>query len=447
MRKTPHRSWLPLLVAVAIVHASPADVARAADESPAASEAAATDEAPAEKPKKKSRKEEREERQKYAIKPRTGKVFEKVRAAIDEEQYEEAEKQLGKLKLPKLSPFERAQALRLHGYTAYGQEDHDAAIEHLRGAVAENALLANDQADVLFQVAQIQAMKQRWPDVIATLEPWLATVEKPNSAGYYLLALSHFQQGNLDAALLPAKKAVEIAKKPQQVWLQLLLAIHLTKKDYASAAPVLYDLVSYYPNAGKGYWLQLSAVYGALGDNERALGVMELAHRRGLLTGDKDLRRLTELTLYQGIPSRAAERLEADIAEKRVAEDAESYELLSNSWLLAREIPKAEEPLARAAALSPKGELYVRLAQVHLMQEEWSPAADALRKAIAKGQLTDASAAQLLLGFALYNEKKLPEARTWFARAQQSETAREQAETWLQRIDEEIANASASAAG
>lgn len=89
----------------------------------------------------------------------------------------------------------------------------------------------------------------------------------------------------------------------------------------------------------------------------------------------------------------------------------------------------------------------MRLAQVHLMQEEWSPAADALRKAIAKGQLTDASAAQLLLGFALYNEKKLPEARTWFARAQQSETAREQAETWLQRIDEEIANASASAAG
>jgi len=301
-----------------------------------------------EKPAKKSRKQEREERKKYAISPRTGKVFDKTRAAIDAEHYAEAEKQLGKLKLAKLSPFERAQALRLRGYAAYGKEDHDAAIESLRGAVAEHALMPNDQADVLFQVAQIQAMKQQWKDVIATLEPWLATVERPNSSGYYLLALSHFQLGDLDAALLPAKKAVEIARTPQQVWLQLLLAIHLTKKDYAAAAPVLYDLVSYYPNAGKGYWLQLSAVYGAIGDNERALGVMELAHRRGLLTEDEDLRRLVELTMFQGIPSRAAEQLARDIAEKRVPEDAESYELLSNGWLLAREVPRRRKSRSRA---------------------------------------------------------------------------------------------------
>jgi len=418
-------------IATAIA-AAPIAVAFAKDDA-----APSQDEA-VEKPVKKSRKQEREERKKYAISPRTGKVFDKTRAAIDAEHYAEAEKQLGKLKLAKLSPFERAQALRLRGYAAYGKEDHDAAIESLRGAVAEHALMPNDQADVLFQVAQIQAMKQRWKDVIATLEPWLATVERPNSSGYYLLALSHFQLGDLDAALLPAKKAVEIARTPQQVWLQLLLAIHLTKKDYAAAAPVLYDLVSYYPNAGKGYWLQLSAVYGAIGDNERALGVMELAHRRGLLTEDEDLRRLVELTMFQGIPSRAAEQLARDIAEKRVPEDAESYELLSNGWLLAREPSKAEEPLARAAELSPKGELYVRLAQVHLMQEEWSQAADALRKAIAKGQLADASGAQLLLGFSLYNERKLTEARSWFERAQHSTTAREQAETWLERIDREI---------
>ena len=222
-------------MALAFVLAAPAlSTARAADET-----AAATEEQPAEAPKKKSKKEEREERQKYAIKPRTGKVFDKVRESLDAEDYAAADKQLGKLKLPKLSPFERAQALRLKGYTAYGQEDHDAAIEHLRGAVAENALMPSDQADVLFQVAQIQAMKQRWKDVIATLEPWLATVERPNSAGYYLMALSHFQLGDLDAAVLPATKAVAIAKKPQQVWLQLLLAIHLTRKDFAAAAPVL----------------------------------------------------------------------------------------------------------------------------------------------------------------------------------------------------------------
>jgi tetratricopeptide (TPR) repeat protein len=417
-------------LAVAAAIAVPAVAARAADDgAPSRDEAVQP---------KKTKKEEREERQKYAIKPRTGKVFDKVRAALDAEDYAAAEKQLGKLNPKRLSPFERAQALRLHGYTAYGKEDHDGAIEQLQHALAENALAPADQSDVMFQVAQIQAMKQRWKDVIATLTGWFAIVERPNSTGYYLLALSHFQLGDLDAALLPATKAVEIAKTPQQVWLQLLLAIHLTRKDYAAAAPVLHDLISYYPNAGKGYWLQLSAVYGANGDNERALGVLELAHRKGILNEDNDLRRLLELMLFQGIPSRAAQILEEEIAAKRVAEDADTYELLSNSLLLAKEIPRAEEPLARAAELSDKGDLYVRLAQVHLMQEEWSQAVDALRKAIGKGGLDDPSSVQLLLGFSLYNERKLAEARSWFERAQQSAAAREQAETWLERIDREI---------
>jgi tetratricopeptide (TPR) repeat protein len=81
------------------------------------------------------------------------------------------------------------------------------------------------------------------------------------------------------------------------------------------------------------------------------------------------------------------------------------------------------------------------------MQEEWAPAADALRKALAKGSLADPSGAQLLLGFSLYNEKKYAEARSWFERAQQSASAREQAETWLERIDREIQSKSAATAG
>ena len=56
-------------------------------------------------------------------------------------------------------------------------EQTDAAIEHLRQALAEeDALPARDRADVLFQIAQIQAVQERWRDVIATLETWLQVV-------------------------------------------------------------------------------------------------------------------------------------------------------------------------------------------------------------------------------------------------------------------------------
>ncbi len=386
--------------------------------------------------------EERSEPQSEALapvmKPRSARIFSRVREALEAEAYAEALEQLDRLSLRKASAFERAQALRLRGFVAYGQEQSGAAIEHLKGALAEGGLPAADRADTLFQIAQIQAAEKRWPDVVDTLESWFQTVLRPNSVGYFLLALAHFQIGNADAALLPAKKAVALAKTPQESWLQLLLALHLTRKDYAAAAPVVEQLIALHPDSGKDYWLQLSALYGATDDPARSLGVLELAHRRGLLTGDRDLRRLLQQLLARGIPLRAARIFEQEIAAKRIHEDAQSLELLSASWILAREIPKADEPLARAAELAEDGALWVRAGQIHMLQEEWREAGAALQKALEKGGLENVGNVQLLLGIACYNEARLQEARGWFASAQRSDETREQARTWIEHIDREL---------
>jgi tetratricopeptide (TPR) repeat protein len=388
---------------------------------------------------KKTRKQERAERLKYHVDVRTAKVFRETREHIEAERYAEAETRLGRLRLDKLSPHELAQADRLRGYVSYGKEQNEAAIEQLRKALADpEALQPRDRADVLFQIAQIQAVERRWRDVIATLETWFQTVERPNSVGYFLTALSYFQLEEVDAALLPAKKAVELAKVPQQSWLQLLLAIQLTRQDYAAAEPVLDQMIALYPNSGKEYWMQLSALHGVTGDDARALGVLEIAYRKGLLTDDRDVRRLLQLMLARGIPHRAAQIFENEMAAQRFQEDPEALELLSISWILAREPAKAEPALARAAELAPKGELYVRLAQIHLLEEEWEDAAAVLRKALAKGGLSDPGTAQLMLGIACYNEHQLREARSWFAQAQRSGATREQAENWLQHVDREL---------
>jgi tetratricopeptide (TPR) repeat protein len=425
---------LPIGLALAAALADPPTAARAQevavedleDGAPAAVE-------------KKTRKQDRAERLKYHVEPRTAKRFREVRELLDAQRYADAEARLGRLRLDKLSPHELAQAQRLYGYVLYGQERNDGAIERLRQALADpEALQARDRADVLFQIAQIQGVERRWQDVIATLETWFATVERPNSVGYFLMALSNYQLQNLDAALLPAKKAVQIADVPQQGWLQLLLAIHLTQQDYAAAKPVLERMIALYPNSGKDYWLQLSALHGVTGDEAAALGVLEVAHRKGLLTDDRDLRRLLQMMLARGIPHRAARLFDDGMEDGRFEGDAEALELQSIGWILAREPEKALAPLARAAELAPKGDLYVRLAQLHLLQEEWDKAADVLHKALDKGGLADPGTAQLMLGIACYNEHQLHEARSWFAQAQRSGATRQQAATWLEHVDREI---------
>jgi tetratricopeptide (TPR) repeat protein len=391
------------------------------------------------KGKKKQSKKEAEAARKYQVDPGLVKAFEKIWEHLQEERFAEADTALGKLRLERLSPFERAQAHKLKAYVAFGTQQNETAIEELRQAIVEpDALPPRDRADVMFQIAQIQAGQARWNDAVATLQDWLQVVERPNSLGYYMLAMSYFQLEDLDAALPPAQKAVEIAKVPQQAWLQLLLAILITRQDYAAARPVLEQMIALYPNVGKEFWLQLSALHGITGNEADALGVLEIAHRKGLLTDDRDLLRLLQFTLARGIPYRTANMFEKAMEAKRFQDDPEALELLGISWILAREPAKALEPLSRAAELSKTGELYIHLAQIHLLDEEWEEAAAVLRKGLAKGGLRDTGTAQLMLGIAYYNEHKLEEARTWFAHAHRSGATREQAATWLEHVDREI---------
>ena len=390
--------------------------------------------------KKQAEEKGEEEGPKREMTPKDAKVLVKAREAYSEEKYDEAEQILGKIRLKSATPYTRALVYKMNAYIWYERENPEKALEFLQKALAEpEGMPKEDRADVLFQVAQIQGSQQKWKEMIASLNTWFETIETPNSVGYYLLAMAYYQLQDYEKALAPAQKAVEIAETPQQAWLQLLLSIHLTNKQYDQATPVLLQLITLYPNVPKSYWLQLSSLYGVQEKPDKALVVLELAHRKGLLTEDRDVRRLAQLLLFNEIPMRAAQVIEQGVNDKRLKEDAETFEMLSNSFILAREVRKAEAPLARAAELSPNGKLYVRLAQVRLLQENWNDAATALRQALAKGGLADTQGnVQLLLGITYYNKNELQEARTWFARAQQFGPTRVQAQTWLEHINREI---------
>jgi tetratricopeptide (TPR) repeat protein len=277
-----------------------------------------------------SKRELAEERAKYAVDPRTNRILGKAREHLAADRADDAKKQLDRLRLDRLGPPGRAQANRLYGYIAYGKEQNVEAIELLKKSLAEDGLAPAERADVLFQIAQIQGAERRWKDVLATLDQWFASVEKPNSVGYFLQAVSYYQLEDPDSALLPATKAVQIAKKPQSAWLQLLLAIHLSKKDYAAATPVLTQLIELYPSIGKGYW----AAVGAVRDGEsraRRFGV-EVGYRRA--HHDSDCAGWCSSCSTSRSAARGADP-EQELAAGRIKETRVAR-ALSSAWLMAR---------------------------------------------------------------------------------------------------------------
>ena len=227
-----------------------------------------------------------------------------------------------------------------------------------------------------------------------------------------------------------------MAKTPKEAWIRLLLALHMEKKQYKQALPLVEQLVSLYPK--KPYWMQLSAIYAELGEDSKALATQQLAYQEGFLTEDKELRRLAQMYLFHDLPYRAALILDKAIEEEAVASDTKALELLGNSWLAAREYDRALEPLERAAEVSEDGELFLRLGRVYIQREEWGKAAEELTKALEKGNLDEVGNVHLLLGIAIYNQKRLGPARRSFVRALDFEESNKHAQQWLKVIDREM---------
>ncbi len=386
------------------------------------------------------RSKEGEERPKpqYEIDVRTGARLIEARELLMAEQYDEAEAALGKLRMRTMNPLEKAQTYRIHAFIAYGREDMDAARDYLEKTLAEDVLEPQDAADVRFQIAQLWLQEENWAEAAKNLEIWFDIVDTPNSAAYYILALTYYQLEDLDKAVVPAQQAVELADVPRESWLQLLLALRLTRKEFEESVPILEELVTRYPK--KAYWLNLSTVYGALGNYEEALVPLQLAYTQDLLDQDGELRRLAQLLLFLDLPYRAALVMEKGLANEAVKNDVAAWEMLSNSWIAAREYEKSVEPLERAANLAEGGDLYVRLAQVHLQREKWAEAAVALRQALDKGKLQNPGDAQLLMGIAFYSQKQPKQAKTWFGRARKHDATRDEAEVWIKYIDRELAS-------
>jgi len=370
-----------------------------------------------------------------SIDAQTGKVLNEAIELLNMEKFAEAGAKIGTLNLERLSPYERGRTEQILFNIAYSQDKFQEARDHLQKAIDSGGLNAQEIDAARYQSAQLFLQEEKWKEGAAALEAWFKTALSPNSAAYYLLAVAYYQQDDYNRALPPAKKAVELMDKakPNESWLGMLSALHLQREEFREAIPVLEQLVTVAPDK-KTYWTQLSSVYGQMEDYANALGVMQLAYAAGLVTDDSEVRRLADLLMFNDVPYRGAQVLEAAIEKQIVKVDEKLYEKLANCWIQAGELEKALSPLQRAAELAANGDLWVRLGEVHVQRDDWTGAITAVERGVAKGQLKDPGNAQLMLGIAHYNKKDYSAARPFFERARQSERHRQLADSYLQAI-------------
>jgi tetratricopeptide (TPR) repeat protein len=371
----------------------------------------------------------------------TWKQLNSIYETVGEERYDEAYESLRKL-LGRAGGDRYLQAIlnQALAQVEWSRGNYDPALTYFEAAVEIDALPDEAHYALMYQIAQLYFVKGRYDEALDRLDLWFCKVprEKVTSAAYVLEASIHARQEDYPAVLDAIDAAIAMDEDPKESWYQMELAAHYELEQYPQAAETLEVLISNWPDK-KLYWVQLSQIYYRLKQDERALAVLALAHRKGLLDKQSDLTYLSSLYSNASVHYKAAEVLEQGILDGIVQPGKLHWTLVAEAWYAAEELEKSLAAYEQAGRLAEDGLADLRRGYILVDLERWPAALEALNRALDKGGLDERQSgeAYLLRGMAQFNLGDFDSAGTDWGRAGRYDKSREAARQWLNHLAEE----------
>lgn len=376
-----------------------------------------------------------------ALDEATYKQLNEVYELVGEEKYNEAYNELRRL-LDRAGKDEYLQAILYQALAQveWSRNNFDPALQYFEKAVQLDALPDQAHFALMYQIAQLYYMKERYDDALNRLELWFCTApkEKITSAAYVLKASINANKKDFAEALKAIETAISMEQEPKEQWYQLKLASHYELEQFPQAAETLELMIAKWPDK-KTYWTQLTQIYYKLKQEDKALSVLALAYRKNLLDKQSDIMFLSSLYSNADVPYKSADVLQKGITSGVVEATDRHWALVADTWYAAEEMENALAAYEKAGTAARTGEIDLRRGYILVDLERWPPAKEALSAAISKGGLDERKTgeAYLLRGMTEFNLGNFDAASADWGRASRYPKAREAAQQWMNHLEEE----------
>lgn len=312
--------------------------------------------------------------------------------------------------------------------------DYPNAAKAFVKALSVKALPRQQREQLQYNVGQLFIVTNQYDDGIKALQTYMAQACDPVPAeAHIFLANALTERKRFEEALPQIDEAIAKSKEVKELWLQMKLAISYELKDYKRSADALLQLIAKVP-AKAEYWRQLSSVLFEMDDRVQSLAVLALAEKQGFLEKPAEIRNLYSIYMMLESPYKAGSLLETAMAAKRLPADEENLSSLSDAWINARELEKAEATLLTLADMSDKGDYYYKLGAMYGDNERWRDSKQMLEKALKKGGLKSPGEVWMRLAVAHYGMKDNRGAISALQKAITFDDSRRQAGEWLRAL-------------
>jgi len=171
---------------------------------------------------------ERKTRRVESIRASNVKVFEKISEAMDANDVPTATAQLNKLaSQDDLNNIEKAYLWNFRGSICLGQDNLNCALSNFKKVANINEGISEGfQNQMLYQVAQVLFLQEKYREALTYAQRWFKTQEDPSADAYMLIGQAHYQLREYDKALPMVQKGIskyeELGSIPKEGWLNLL---------------------------------------------------------------------------------------------------------------------------------------------------------------------------------------------------------------------------------
>jgi tetratricopeptide (TPR) repeat protein len=371
----------------------------------------------------------------------TWKQLNRVYEEVGEEKYDSAYDDLQNM-LRRAGRDEYVQAVLFQALAQveWSRRNYDQSLTWFERAVELDVLPDQTHFALMYQIAQLYSLKERYDDALAALDLWFCKVppEQITSHAYVLQASINSQKEDYAAALKAIDQAIAMDEDPRENWYQLKLAAHFELGQFPEAARTLELMIGRWPDK-KTYWTQLAQIYYKIGQEPKSLATMALAYRKGMLDKQSDILYLSSLYSNADVPFKAAEVLEKGIRDGIVEPGKSHWTMVAETWYSAEELARSLAAFEEAGKAAVDGDIDLRRGFILVDMENWQQALEALNTALDKGGLNErrTGEAYLLRGMAQFNLDNLDAASADWGRASRYEDTRDAARQWMNHLREE----------
>jgi hypothetical protein len=343
-------------------------------------------------------------------------------------------------RIDSLNSYEKAMLWNFYGFMYYGNDDLASAIDSFEKVIAETAIPESLTLSTLYSLAQLSMQQQNYAETLGYLKQWQQINTKELTGEQHILfAQVYYQDKQFSLSLASINNAINEAQSKNRTakenWLILQRANYYELKQPKKVTQVLEQLVKYYEKPP--YWLQLSAMYGEIGQEDKQLAAMETAWQAGYVTRSQDLITLAQLYRFNRVPYKAAKLISESIAEGKIVASERHYEMLAQSYLAAKNDESAIPALIKASEISDTGKFNAQLAQAYLTTEKWQLAIKSADDAIARGGIDRIGDMHLVIGMSYFNLEKFEPSLAAFRQAETIVSSAKTASQWYQYVERE----------